>query len=188
MDRSEIIDKIIEFADQAHEDQTRKYSPDRYIVHPIRVMKTCSEYTDSLPILAAAVLHDVLEDTPYTQDDISAFLESYMNEAERNLTISLVIELTDVYVKENFPKLNRFKRKKKEIKRLKNISPEAQTIKYADILDNAAEISQNDPMFAERYLKECLDILLALKDGNSQLRQKAIDLVTTEQKKIKSEL
>ncbi|ALR30104.1 metal-dependent phosphohydrolase [Chryseobacterium sp. IHB B 17019] len=188
MDRSEIIDKIIEFADQAHGDQTRKYSPDRYIVHPIRVMKTCSEYTDSLPILAAAVLHDVLEDTPYIQDDISAFLESYMNEAERNLTISLVIELTDVYVKENFPKLNRFKRKRKEIKRLKNISPEAQTIKYADILDNAAEISQNDPMFAERYLKECLDILLALKDGNSQLRQTAIDLVTTEQKKIKSEL
>jgi hypothetical protein len=91
-------------------------------------------------------------------------------------------------VKENFPKLNRFKRKRKEIKRLKNISPEAQTIKYADILDNAAEISQNDPMFAERYLKECLDILLALKDGNSQLRQTAIDLVTTEQKKIKSEL
>jgi len=188
MDRSQIIDKIIEFADQGHGDQTRKYSPDRYIVHPVRVMKTCSEYTDSLPILAAAILHDVLEDTPHTQDDISTFLKNYMNEEERNSTLNMVVELTDVYVKENFPKLNRYKRKKKEIKRLKNISSDAQTIKYADILDNASEISLNDPGFAERYLQECHDVLLALKDGNPQLRQTAIDLITTEQKKFKSQL
>lgn len=49
MNHSEIINKIIEFADKAHGDQTRKYTADKYIVHPIRVMETCKQYTDELP-------------------------------------------------------------------------------------------------------------------------------------------
>jgi len=188
MECSEIINKIIEFADHAHGDQTRKYNSDRYIVHPIRVMEICSQYTDNLPVLAAAILHDVIEDTPLKSDDISLFLKNYMNESERILTVKMVVELTDVYIKKDFPKLNRFKRKKKEIMRMKSISSDAQTIKYADIIDNAKEISQNDPSFAERFLRECYDILLALKNGNSELRQRAFDLITNELKKFKSPL
>lgn len=188
MEQSAIIEKIIEFADHAHADQTRKYNSDRYIVHPIRVMEICSQYTDDLPVLAAAILHDVIEDTPLTSDDISLFLKNYMKEEEQNLTVKMVVELTDVYVKKNFPKLNRFKRKKKEIKRMKIISSGAQTIKYADIMDNAKEISQNDPSFSERFLRECYDILIALKNGNPELRQRAFDLVTNELKKFKSPL
>jgi len=174
----EILDKIIEFADHAHGDQMRKYTPDRYIVHPIRVMRTCSQYTDSLPVLAAAVLHDVLEDTPYTQNDLSVFLGNYMNEEEQNLTVKLVTELTDVFIKKDFPDLNRFQRKKKELNRLKEIRPEAQTIKYADIIDNATEISQSDPDFAGRYLQECYDIAFALTKGNPELRTIALKLIT----------
>jgi len=178
MTNLEILDKIIEFADHAHGDQMRKYTPDRYIVHPIRVMRTCSQYTDSLPVLAAAVLHDVLEDTPYTQNDLSVFLSNYMSEEEQSLTQQLVTELTDVYIKKDFPDLNRFQRKKKELNRLKEIRPEAQTIKYADIIDNATEISQSDPDFAGRYLQECYDITFALTKGNPELRTIALELIT----------
>ena len=182
MTHLEILDKIIQFADQAHGDQMRKYSPDRYIVHPIRVMRTCSQYTDSLPVLAAAILHDVIEDTPCTKEDLSIFLQNHMSENEKNLTIQLVTELTDVYVKKDFPALNRFKRKKKELDRLKDISPEAQTIKYADIIDNATEISQSDPDFAQRYLQECCDIVTALTTGNPELRAIALEVVTSAKK------
>jgi len=178
MTNLEILDKIIEFADHAHGDQMRKYTPDRYIVHPVRVMRTCSQYTDSLPVLAAAVLHDVLEDTPYTQNDLSVFLSNYMSEEEQSLTLQLVTELTDVYIKKDFPDLNRFQRKKKELNRLKEIRPEAQTIKYADIIDNATEISQSDPDFAGRYLQECYDIAFALTKGNPELRTIALKLIT----------
>lgn len=186
MDHSEIISTVIEFADAAHGDQTRKYSSDRYIVHPVRVMETCRQYTDRIAVLAAAVLHDVIEDTACTADDISAFLDRLMDEPQKNETLKLVVELTDVYVKKNYPAFNRYKRKKKELKRLSTISPDAQTIKYADILDNAAEIPQSDPSFAERYLKECLAVIQALKDGNPELRQKVENRVTAELEKIQS--
>lgn len=178
----EKLDKIIKFADRAHGDQMRKYTTDRYIVHLIRVMRTCSQYTDSLPVLAAAILHDVLEDTSYTNNDLSVFLKNYMSEEEQDLTVKLVTELTDVYISKDFPTLNRFKRKTMELNRLKEISPEAQTIKYADIIDNATEISQSDPNFAERYLYECYDIVSALTKGNPELRTIALGVVTAPKK------
>jgi len=59
-----VLEQVKDFADKAHGDQLRKYTPDRYIVHPMRVMLICQEYTDDSQILAAALLHDVLEDTP----------------------------------------------------------------------------------------------------------------------------
>ncbi len=62
-----VLEKVKEFADNAHGDQMRKYTPDRYIVHPIRVMEICREYDSRLPVLAAALLHDVLEDTKVTE-------------------------------------------------------------------------------------------------------------------------
>ena len=60
---AEILKKIKEFSDKAHEGQTRKYTPERYIVHRLRVMETLKLYTPDVTVLAAALLHDVLEDT-----------------------------------------------------------------------------------------------------------------------------
>lgn len=185
MERSEIVHKIIEFTDMAHGSQTRKYTPDRYIVHPVRVMETCREYTDKLPILAAAILHDVIEDTSLSPHDILQFLKSVMRDDDCNMTIQLVKELTDVYMKKDFPHLNRYTRKRMELERLRKISGDAQTIKYADILDNSIEIPQHDLSFAKRYLRECLDILLALDKGNLQLRQRAINLVKKELENVR---
>ncbi|MFP3834597.1 HD domain-containing protein [Chryseobacterium sp. SIMBA_028] len=187
MDRSEIIQKITEFADQAHGCQTRKYTSERYIVHPLRVMEICHSYTDKLSILAAAVLHDVIEDTPLSKDDISQFLGSVMNNNDRNLTVQLVVELTDVYTKKDFPTFNRYKRKKLELERLREISTQAQTIKYADIIDNSIEIPRHDPSFSKRYLGECRDILFALDKGNLELHRRALALVVEELGKTQRE-
>ncbi|MGN6567929.1 MAG: hypothetical protein ACTHJ0_08255 [Flavipsychrobacter sp.] len=35
------LEEVIAFADKAHGSQMRKYTPERYIVHPIRVMELC---------------------------------------------------------------------------------------------------------------------------------------------------
>ncbi|MNY05384.1 hypothetical protein D3C86_1381050 [compost metagenome] len=123
------------------------------------------------------MLHDVIEDTPYSEQDIMSFLKALMPFQDRAMTLQIVKELTDVYVKKEFPALNRSARKKRELERLREISPEAQTIKYADIIDNSREISGADPDFALRYLRECYDIVSELKDGEPKLRslaQKAI--------------
>lgn len=171
------LQKITDFADRAHGTQTRKYTPDRYIVHPIRVMNICKKYTSDISMLSAALLHDVLEDTRVQKEDIRQFLSDILTPAQTSKTIQLVVELTDVYVKKNYPHLNRKSRKSKELERLTRTSAESQTIKYADIIDNSVEIAIQDPDFALVYLTECRTILKHLTKGNPELHKEAVKVV-----------
>jgi (p)ppGpp synthase/HD superfamily hydrolase len=173
----ELLGKIKHFADNAHGSQMRKYTPERYIVHPIRVMETCRRYDTHITVLAAALLHDVLEDTEVDRITMLDFLLTLMSKDEASKTLVLVEELTDVYTKKTYPQWNRKKRKQMEHERLTHICPEAQTIKYADILDNSKEITEKAPDFAPRYLQECLDVLEKTDKGNADLRNRALDIV-----------
>lgn len=172
-----ILEHIIEFADRAHGEQTRKYTPERYIVHPIRVMELCKRVTDDICILAAAILHDVLEDTDVQRNELQHFLESVLGSAMAERTLQLVVDLTDVYVKKDYPKLNRRTRKARELLRLEETSPDSQTIKYADIIDNTKEIVKQDPDFAKVFLRECRANLKKLNKGNKELYDEAVNLV-----------
>jgi (p)ppGpp synthase/HD superfamily hydrolase len=140
-----------------------------------------------LPVLAAAILHDVLEDTSTTPAQIKVFLSTIMNETDTDHTLDLVIELTDVYTKHHYPKFNRRKRKGMEADRIELISAEAQTIKYADILDNSREIAEHDPDFAPVFLRECRMLLQKMKKGNANLREKAIEVLRQEIKQLKTQ-
>jgi len=173
----EILQQVRDFADKAHGDQMRKYSSERYIVHPVRVMNTCRQYNTSLPVLSAALLHDVFEDTPVSKHMLHQFLLSIMKEELANQVVQLVVELTDVYTKEKHPRLNRKRRKQKEARRLSKVSGEAQTIKYADIIDNCNEIVNHDPDFAPRFLSECHLLLLNMAKGEARLHSIAKDIV-----------
>lgn len=181
----EILAKITDFGDQAHGEQLRKYAPDRYMVHPVRVMEKLKNYTDDITILAAALLHDVLEDTPVTRSQMQDFLATLLNAQQAERTAELVVELSDVYVKKDFPNLNRRTRKSKELERLEKTSADSQTIKYSDILDNSLEISDQDPQFARVYLSEASLILKKLDKGNPELRKEAMKAVEKGLQKIK---
>lgn len=156
------LDSAIAFAATAHADQRRKYDGLPYITHPIHVMTILHEagITDEA-ILIAAVLHDVVEDTPCSSEAI------YRRFGERVAT--LVEELTDVYTSKAFPDLNRKARKAKERERIAATSADAQTIKYADFLSNTASIVPNDPSFARLYLDEKEKILAVARKGNPAL-------------------
>jgi (p)ppGpp synthase/HD superfamily hydrolase len=173
----EILDKIIAYTDEAHNEQMRKYTPERYIVHPVRVMNTCREYTNDMTVHAAAILHDVLEDTPVTPNELLEFLTTLMSHAEAERTLALVVELTDVYVKDKYPKWNRRKRKAKEQDRMSATSADAQTIKYADIMDNCAEIVNHDADFAPLFLHECKALMQRMNRGNRELYDRALAVV-----------
>jgi (p)ppGpp synthase/HD superfamily hydrolase len=168
-----VLEQIRDFADTAHGEQLRKYTPERYIVHLVRVMELCRPYTASLPVLAAALLHDVLEDTATSKSDMHRFLLSVMNEGDAAQTVQLVIELTDVYTKPKFPRWNRRKRKRKEAQRIEQTSADAQTVKYADIMDNCREIAVQDPEFAGLFLLECKLLLQKIPKGNRELYEQA---------------
>ena len=64
-----IFDKAVHFALKAHQGQTRK-DGGVYILHPLEDATIVGTMTNDLEVLAAAVLHDTVEDTPVTAEDI----------------------------------------------------------------------------------------------------------------------
>ncbi|NLL81829.1 MAG: bifunctional (p)ppGpp synthetase/guanosine-3',5'-bis(diphosphate) 3'-pyrophosphohydrolase [Tissierellia bacterium] len=67
----EIIKKACEFADKAHDGQLRN-SGEKYIIHPLHVALILSELNMDTPTIVAGLLHDVIEDTDYSYDDVAS--------------------------------------------------------------------------------------------------------------------
>ena len=111
---NKILEQVKDFAAAAHEGQRRKYADEAYIIHPVRVSEYCLRFTNNLSIAAAALLHDVLEDTTVTAQEMESFLMSTMSDGEARHTMRLVIDLTDVYTHAAYPHMNRRWRKEKE--------------------------------------------------------------------------
>ena len=65
-----IVEKAIQFAVNAHEGARRKGTNVPYILHPLEVAAICGQLTKDEDVIAAAVLHDVIEDTSFTEDDL----------------------------------------------------------------------------------------------------------------------
>lgn len=64
-----LIEDALLFAKEAHAHQTRK-SGEPYIVHPILVAALVASITGDRAMVIAALLHDVVEDTPHTIEDV----------------------------------------------------------------------------------------------------------------------
>ncbi len=159
-----IVKKAKLFATQAHRriDQRRKYSKQPYDVHLKAVAEVVSSVTDDPEMIAAAWLHDVVEDTPATIEDI-----------EREFgpkVAALVTQLTDVSRPGDG---NRSARKAIDREHTAHASTQAKTIKLADLIDNARDICKNDPKFAPTYLAEMGSLLEILKEGDARLLQRA---------------
>jgi len=154
-----------EFARQAHRDQFRKYKKEAYIEHPIRVAALVKTVPHTPEMLCAAYLHDVVEDTGVSLEEIE--------QKFGRKVADLVGELTDEFVKENYRHLNRSKRKEKEVERQSKISREAKTVKLADVIDNTRDIVENDRDFARRYVPEMEALVEALQGGDFKLFMKA---------------
>lgn len=65
-----LLAEAIRYAAEAHSGQTRKGCGVPYIVHPMEVAAIAAGMTEDRHVIAAAVLHDVLEDTPCTAEAI----------------------------------------------------------------------------------------------------------------------
>ena len=168
------IKDIISLAKELHDDQKRKYTGEPYVNHTIQVAKIVKDYGGDDNMVYAAVLHDVLEDTPIRELELLDRLLGILNTKDSIDVLKLVKELTDVYTKDNYPDVNRKGRKEMEAIRMGRISPKAQTIKYADLLDNGQDIMKNDPKFGRVYLKEKELILKYMNKGNQELYKKCI--------------
>ena len=158
--------EAIRFAAAAHGDQPRKYTGEPYIVHPIAVCQTFCQFSDNVFGQQAAVLHDVVEDTDVTAQDIEAKFGT--------IVAALVLEVTNVSRPEDG---NRAERKRIDRKHLSLASYLGQTIKLADIENNIDSIVQHDPKFARTYLAEKRELLPLLTHGNCALYDRVSYLI-----------
>ena len=141
--KQHILTEVFRFAIEAHKGQKRKYTGEDYIVHPMAVCRIVEREGGSEDQQAAALLHDVVEDTAYTLQDISVNFGSDI--------ATLVQWLTDTSVPEDG---NRTIRKEIDRNRLAEAPAEAQLVKLADMIDNSKTIFAFDKGFTPVFKEE----------------------------------
>jgi (p)ppGpp synthase/HD superfamily hydrolase len=125
-----MIFKAIEFSTKAHTGLYRKGTKIPYITHPLNVAQILIEYECPESVVTAGILHDTLEDTQATVDDIR---DAFGYEVAD--LVNAVSEPNKSDTWEN--------RKAHTIKHLKTASPEVLMISLADKMDNIKKIRED---------------------------------------------
>ena len=170
-----LIEKARAYAVGAHAriNQLRKYTSQPYDVHLKAVAELVATVSDDEATIAAAWLHDTVEDTPATFEDL---------EREFGVdVVQLVKELTDVSKPGDG---NRAVRKAIDRQHSAGASPRAKTIKLADVIDNCEDICRHDVKFGRVYLGEAEALLEVLAGGDEKLHARAARLIAQCRDKI----
>lgn len=171
---SERINHAIDVAKQAHEGQFRK-TGEPYIIHPLAVKKILEEWGMDEDTLIAGVLHDTVEDTSLTLDDIRkefgesvAFLVDGVTKLSNARTGMRDIDTYLPATKDNFLRL------------MIALGDDIRVliIKLADRLHNIRTLSALPPDKQKKIAKETLEIFAPLADrlNMGQLRVELADL------------
>jgi guanosine-3',5'-bis(diphosphate) 3'-pyrophosphohydrolase len=126
--------RALAFAAHKHRDQRRKdaeASP--YINHPIALAEVLAEEggVEDVEVLAAALLHDTIEDTDTTAEELRAAF------GER--IAGVVLEVTDD------KSLDKAERKRLQIVHAAGLSSEAKLVKLADKICNLRDVAERPP-------------------------------------------
>lgn len=128
---------------------------DDTFAHAERVAQLVSRWTCDPYIIAAAWLHDVVEDgPPDTHEELGLVFDEAI--------VLLVEELTDAFTPEDMPCHNRMLRKAHEARRLHGCTPAARLVKLADVMDNDARIEAKGDEFAKVWRAEREALVWAL--------------------------
>lgn len=132
--------RTIDFAIRKHNGQIRSGTDFPYIIHPVDVaLILCEHGETSHRLIAAAVLHDTLEDTTATYDE----LEARFGE----LVAKLVLEVTDDQ------SLTKKEQREALLRKIPNMSADACLLKMADGISNVRSVSLDCPADWSRSLK-----------------------------------
>jgi guanosine-3',5'-bis(diphosphate) 3'-pyrophosphohydrolase len=165
----QVVFRALKFAAAKHALQRRKGGDDiPYINHPIEVatiLSTVAEVCDA-EILAAAILHDTIEDTETLENEIETAFGAHV--------LSLVMECTD---DKSLPKE---RRKEAQIQSSPKKTPQAKLIKLADKISNVSDMGTTPPKtWSLQRRREYLDwtekVVNGLRGQNKRLDE-AYDL------------
>jgi hypothetical protein len=156
----DLVKKARLFATEQHQriDQRRKYSNQPYDVHLKAVADIVSGISADQEMIAAAWLHDTVEDTSATIEDIDREFGSSV--------AALVEQMTDVSRPGDG---NRAARKMLDLRHTAQACERAKTIKLADLIDNAQDITRHDPKFARVFNKEARALMEVLQEADAGL-------------------
>lgn len=134
MDTS-FLDKAINFAVKAHSGVERRGKAFPYIVHPMEAMAIVATITNDQELLAAAALHDVVEDTEYTVEDI--------RKEFGDRVAKIVDSESDLVVEGKNESESWVERKQYAIDRLKKLDRDGKIVAIGDKLSNARAMLQD---------------------------------------------
>ncbi|MCD8313820.1 MAG: HD domain-containing protein [Bacteroidales bacterium] len=154
----DIVQKAFEFANQAHKN-VRRRSGEPYILHPIAVAKiVVNDIGLGCKSIAAALLHDVVEDTDYTVDDIRNLFGDRIASLVDGLTKIKVVLDNDAKENNKSLQAENFKR----ILLLLNDDVRVVLIKLADRLHNCRTIEFQPEYKRDKILSETIYIFIPL--------------------------
>lgn len=167
---------LLKFVKQTHKGQVRKYTNQPYWLHPLAVAEILYNSIqcngDLGLMIEAALCHDIIEDQYDRCNEVglvSAIVRCGYTYLEAMQIAIIVLELTDVYTVKNTRDLNRATRKEFEARRLWGVSYAAQTVKYADLINNTSDIIDHDEGFGKVYLMEKSTIMVGMDKGYAPL-------------------
>lgn len=176
LELSPIQEQLFDFVKIKHGSQVRKYTGEPYTNHCLSVAEIVSEYGDYC--VEVALCHDLFEDTTCNFSELYKRMITIGYGTRFSYSVcTYVTELTDKYIKEDYPYLNRKRRKELEAERLGGISFKAQTVKYADLIDNTGSIVEHDAGFAKVYLAEKRRILELMNKGDKSLYKICLETI-----------
>ena len=132
----QVVDRALAVASLAHDGQFRKTSGEPYIIHPEAVAIILKEYGASEDVIAAGLLHDVLEDAPdvYSRGDMLRDFDGHI--------VELVDYVTETKLSDSGEPIPWIDRKEAYIKGLKAAPDEALLVSIADKIHNLDSVLQ----------------------------------------------
>lgn len=126
-----MIFRALEFADRAHAGHYRKGTKIPYLLHPLNVARILIEHDCREALVVAGLLHDTLEDTPVTLDQ----LREHFGAEAADLVASVSEPNKSDHTWEN--------RKAHTLRHLKTAPPDTLILSLADKLDNIRAIRED---------------------------------------------
>ena len=169
-DEMGIIRKAYELAKEAHKDQKRK-SGEPYLIHPVCVAIILTQLDMDKETIVGGILHDVIEDTPYTVEDITQ-----MFSAEIALLVDGVTKLTQLNYSADKLDVQAENLRKMFLAMAKDIR--VIIIKLADRLHNMRTLQFMKPEKQKEKARETMDIYapIAHRLGISKVKVELDDL------------
>ena len=170
--------QAVSFSAQKHRSQKRKgVDGDPYINHPVEVANLLANVgkVEDFDILIAAILHDTIEDTDTTKEEITELF------GER--VCGMVLEVTDD------KSLLKAERKQKQIEHAPHISDGAKQVKLCDKISNITDVMNNPPDFWDdkrrlEYIEWGEKVVAGLRGVNLDLENYFDELVIKARQKF----